>query len=176
LYYLGGGGTIVTLAELQTAVTKLPTLELSASSNKAETYDTMVWCHSLSQPWTGEVGAKNVPDHWKTLFPDHSLRILQSFLRSLETKITSGENLYPLTPEVCEIPRQEPELSFFLKNLGSRGLIDVLKMISFEERPVYSDIVLRLVAEREFMGRSMFAKDSVEHLFHPCFRFGVVTS
>ena len=165
---------IVPFADLQAAVTRLPTLELSAGKNEAAKYDAMVWCHSLSQPWIGTVHPENVPEHWKQLFPAHASRILRSFLGDLEKTVAAGSDISKLRPEVHEIPRQEPGVSHFIENLNSRGPVNVLKMVPFEEHPVYPDIVLRLVARREFMGRSAFSTENPEHLHHPCFRFGVV--
>lgn len=165
---------IIPFADLQAAVSKLPTLELSASWNDTTKYDAMVWCHSLSQPWIGEVQTQNVPEQWKQSFPAHSSRILRSFLESLESAVVSGGDISFLLSTVHEIPRKEPELSRFINNLSDWGLVNVLKMIPFKEKPTYTDIVLQLVAKREFMGRSVFSTENPEHLYHPCFRFGVV--
>lgn len=167
---------VVPFAELQAAVARLPTLELSASKNEAATYDAMVWCHSLSQPWIGTVHPENVPEHWKQLFPAHASRILRSFLDSLEKAVATSADISQLRPELHEIPRKEPAVSHFIENLNSRGPVNILKMVPFEEHPVHTDIVLRLVARREFMGRKLFIANSPEHLYHPCFRFGVVAS
>ncbi|MDO8579367.1 MAG: aldehyde dehydrogenase family protein [bacterium] len=165
---------IVPFAELQAAVTRLPTLELSASKNEATKYDAMVWCHSLSQPWVGTMYPENVPEHWKQLFPAHSSRLLRLFLEDLEKVVVAGSEISQLRPETYEIPRKEPDISRFIENLSSRGLVSVLKMIPFEENPIYTDITLKLVAQRQFMGRKLFATDNPEHLYSPYFRFGVV--
>jgi len=165
---------IVPFADLQAATNRLVTMELTVTSNEAAKYDTMVWCHSLSQPWTGVVNSDSIPERWKELFGDHSSRLLRSFLDNLEQAINDGENISQLHPEIHEIPRQEPGLSHYIENLSSRGLVSVLKMIPFKENPMYTDTVLRLVAEREFMGRSLFQKDTPDHLYNPSFRFGVV--
>lgn len=165
---------IVSLTELQDAVTRLPTLELSARKNEATKYDAMVWCHSLSQPWVGTMHPENVPEHWRHLFPAHSSRLLRSFLEDLEKAVAPGSEISQLRPEAYEIPRKEPDVSHFIENLSSRGLVSVLKMIPFEEKPIYTDIVLKLVAQRQFMGRKLFAADNPEHLHNSYFRFGVV--
>ena len=167
---------IVPFAHLQAATAQLPTVELSVTKNETAKYDTMVWCHSLSQPWVGTINPDNIPTQWKEVFPNHSSRLLRSFLENLEQAVSAGADISQLHPEVYEIPRKEPGLSRYIENLSSRGLVSVLKMISFEESPVYTDIVLRLVAQREFMGKSLFATDSPEHLYNPYFRFGVVAS
>ncbi len=165
---------IVSFADLKTAMIRLLTMELSATLNEAEKYDAMVWGHCLSQPWVGTVNPHAIPVQWKDIFPDHSSRLLRSFLGNLERDISTGANTTKLRPEIYEIPRKDPELSRYIENLSKRGLVGVLKMIPFEETPVYSETVLRLVSEREFMGRSLFVNDSTEHLYHPHFRFGVV--
>lgn len=166
---------IVLLSDLQNAIGSLPTLELSVESNVAAKYDAMIWCHSLSQPKVGIVNQENIPDLWKEVFPAHSSRILRSFLSDLERAIAEGANLSLIRPEIHEIPRQEPALTRFVDNLNARGLVSVLKMIPFKEVPVYSDMVLRLVAEREFMGRRLFKTETAEHLFDQYFRYGVVS-
>jgi lysyl-tRNA synthetase class 1 len=164
---------IVTTDELQVAVKSLPILELSATQNSSGAYDAMVWCHSLSQPWVGELLPENVPSEWKQLFPAHGCRLLRSFLGDLEKTVLSG--LFPpLRAETYEIPRKEPEVSHFIDNLKGRGLLNVLKMIPFDEQPAYADIVLALVAQREFIGRKFFEKGCTDHLYNPYFRFGVV--
>ncbi len=151
-------------------------MELSALRNEPAKYDAMVvWCHSLSQPWVGAVTPENIPEKWKEIFPTHSSRLLRSFLESLEQAITTSKDVLRLRPELYEIPRKESELSHYIENLTDRGLLGVLKMIPFEEKPLYTETVLRLVAMREFMGKNLFARDSPEHLYHPCFRFGVVS-
>lgn len=165
---------IVSFANLQAAMARLPTMRLSVTNNEAAKYDAMVWCHSLSQPWTGTINPENIPERWKKLFPSHSSRLLHSFLEDLEQAISADADISQLHPEVYEIPRKEPGLSHYIENLSSRGLVSVLKIIPFEENPMFTDIVLRLVAQREFMGRRLFAVDSPEHLYHPYFRFGVV--
>lgn len=167
---------IVAFADLQAAVNRLVSMELSALRNEPTKYDAMVWCHSLFQPWVGAITPENIPESWKEFFPTHSSRLLHSFLESLERAITTGADISRLRPELYEIPRKEPELSRYIENLSSRGLLGVLKMIPFEEKPVYTEAVLRLVAMREFMGRNLFARDGPRHLHHPCFRFGVVVS
>jgi len=165
---------IVLFADLQSAIHRLATMELSALQNEAAKYDAMVWCHSLSQPWVGAVAPENIPESWKEIFPTHSSRLLRSFLESLEHAIITSVDILRLRPELYEIPRKEPELSHYIENLSGRGLLGVLKMIPFEEKPLYTETVLKLVAMREFMGKNLFARDSPEHLHHPCFRFGVV--
>ncbi len=165
---------IVPFAELQVAIAGLPTLELSTTLNEATKYDAMVWCHSLSQPWTGMVQPENIPEQWKELFPQHSSRLLRSFLDSLEKAIIDGSDISRLRPEIHEIPRKEPDLSHFIENLSSRGLVNVLKMVRFEENPIHTNIVLKMVSKREFMGKSMFSTTNSDHLYNPCFRFGVV--
>lgn len=166
---------IVAFADLQDAVNRLATMELSALLNEATKYDAMVWCHSLSQPWVGAVSPGNTPESWKEIFPTHSSRLMRSFLESLEQAIITGGDISRLRPDLYEIPRKEPELSRYISNLSGRGLLGVLKMIPFEEKPMHIETVLRLVATREFMGKTLFARDSPEHLHHPCFRFGVVS-
>lgn len=165
---------IVPFADLQAAVARLPTLELTAAVNEAAKYDAMVWCHSLSQPWAGVVHPENIPEQWKEIFPQHSSRLLRSFLEDLERAIVAGSDISRLRPEIHEIPRQEPGISHFIENLSGRGLVNVLKMVQFEENPIYTDVVLRLVAKREFMGKSVFSTASPDQLYHPYFRFGVV--
>jgi predicted nucleotidyltransferase len=165
---------IVPFADLQAATNRLATIELSVTQNETDKYDAMVWCHSLSQPWAGTVNPDNIPQRWKELFPAHSSRLLRSFLGNLEQAIATGADISQLHPEVHEIPRKEPELSHYIENLSNRGLVSALKMIPFEETPIHTDIVLKLVAQREFMGKSLFARDTSEHLYHPYFRFGVV--
>lgn len=165
---------IVAFAELQAVINRLATMELSAIQNEAAKYDAMVWCHSLSQPLVGEIALENIPESWKEIFPTHSSRLLRSFLESLEHTITTGADISGLRPELYEIPSKEPELSRYIENLSGRGLLGVLKMIPFEEKPVYTETVLKLVAMREFMGKNFFARDSPMHLHHSCFRFGVV--
>lgn len=165
---------IVPFADLQAAVARLPTLELTVAVNEAAKYDSMVWCHSLSQPWMGVVHPENIPDQWKEAFPQNSSRLLRSFLADLEQAIGIGVDISRLRPEIHEIPRNEPGLSHFIENLSARGLVSVLKMVPFEERPIYTDIMLRLVAKREFMGRSVFSTQNPDQLYSPSFRFGVV--
>lgn len=165
---------IVTFADLQAAINRLATIELSATKNEVAKYDAMVWCHSFSQPWLGTINPDNIPQRWKELFPAHSSRLLRSFLENLELAITTATDISQLHPEVHEIPRKEPGLSHYIKNLSSRGLVSVLKMIPFEENPMYTDIILKLVARREFIGKSLFIRDTPKHLYHPHFRFGVV--
>jgi len=165
---------IVPFADLQAATDLLGTIELLATQNEAVKYDAMVWCHSLSQPWVGIINPDNIPRFWKEIFPAHSSRLLRSFLENLEQAITTGVDISKLYPEVHDIPRKEPNLSHYIENLSSRGLVSVLKMIPFEENPIYTDVVLKLVAQREFMGKSLFETNTSEHLYHPCFRFGVV--
>lgn len=167
---------IVSFAELQAAITKLPTLELSVELNKTATYDTKVWCHSLSQPWIGEIQTQNIPQQWRQLFPAHSLRILRSLIKSLENMVISNKSSPFLELATYKIPRQEPELSHFIYNLSGQGLLEMSKIIPYDEKPVYPDIVLQQVAKREFMGRKVFSVHNSEHLYHPCFRFGVVAS
>jgi predicted nucleotidyltransferase len=167
---------IVAFAELRAAINRLATIELSAIQNEVAKYDAMVWCHSLSQPWVGAIASENIPEDWKEIFPTHSLRLLHSFLGSLEHAITTGADISGLRPELYEIPRKGPELSRYIENLSGRGLLGVLKMIPFEEKPVYTETVLSLVAMREFIGRNLFTRNDPRHLHHPCFRFGVVTS
>jgi hypothetical protein len=79
-----------------------------------------------------------------------------------------------LQSALLEVPRKEPDISDFIRNIGDQDLLDLLKMIPFEEKPMYSDIVSRLVANREFMGRRVFSVDDLETLYHPDFRFGVI--
>ncbi|MEO6077702.1 MAG: aldehyde dehydrogenase family protein [Candidatus Andersenbacteria bacterium] len=165
---------IVPFAELQAAINRLGTMELTVTQNEAAKYDAMVWCHSLSQPWVGAVNPDNIPQRWKDLFPTQASRLLRSFLKDLEHAISSGANISQLRPEVYEIPRTEPALTHYIENLSNRGLVGVLKMILFEESPMYTDTILELVAQREFMGKHLFERDNSEHLYHPCFRFGVV--
>lgn len=165
---------IVLLSELQSAVVQLSTLELSTTMNAAQKYDVMVWCHSLSQPWIGAVNPERIPPQWKDAFPTNSNRILRSFLISIEQAVSSGSDISQLKPELYEIPRDEPGLSNYIDNLKGRGLVNVLKMIPFEEIPVHIDVVMNLVATREFMGKSLFAVNSTTHLHNPYFRFGVV--
>jgi predicted nucleotidyltransferase len=165
---------IVAFADIQAAVARLPTLELTATVNEAKKYDAMVWCHSLSQSWSGVVHPENIPEQWKEVFSQHSSRLLRSFLENLERAITSRSDISRLKPEIHEIPRKEPGVSHFIENLSSRGLVNVLKMVPFEENPIYTDIVLKLVARREFMGRSLFLTENPDQLYQPCFRFGVV--
>ncbi len=164
---------IVTMDELLAATKLLPVLELYATQNSSAAYDAMVWCHSLSQPWVGELSPENVPAEWKQLFPVHGCRLLRSFLGDLEETVLSG--LFPsLRAETYEIPRREPEVSYFIDNLKGRGLLNILKMIPFDEQPAHADIVLRLVTQREFIGKKFFKKGCTEHLYDPYFRFGVV--
>lgn len=165
---------IVSLSDLRDAIESLPTLELAVKTNEAAKYDAMIWTHSLSQSMVGLVNPQNIPDLWKEVFPAHSSRILRSFLSDLEQSFIKETDLSQIRPEIHEIPRQEPALTRFVDNLNARGLVSVLKMIPFEEIPVYSDIVLKLVAEREFMGRRLFKTDNTEHLFDQYFRYGVV--
>jgi predicted nucleotidyltransferase len=167
---------IVTFSELQEATETLPTLELSISPNEFAKYKTMLWCHCLSQWWTwkGEVQMENVPKQWKQVFSQNFPRIFRAFLTHLEDAIISGKDISFLPPELLEVPRKEPELSHFIKNVSEQDLLALLKMIPFEEKPMYSDIVLRLVTNREFMGRREFSVDDQETLYHPDFRFGVI--
>jgi hypothetical protein len=167
---------IVTFSELQDATGTLPTLELSASPNEFAKYQTMIWCFCLSQWWTwkGNVQTENVPQQWKQVFSENFSRILRSFLASLEDTIVSGNDISFLQPDLLEVPRTDPELSYFIKNISDRDLLALLKTIPFEEKPKYSDIVSRLVANREFMGRQTFSVDDLETLYHPDFRFGVI--
>lgn len=165
---------IVLFADLQAAINRLATMELSAVQNETTKYDAMVWCHSLSQPWIGTINPNNIPERWKELFPDHSLRLLHSFMVDLERAISTDDDVSHLRPELHEIPRGKSELARYIENLSGRGLVSVLKMIPFEENPMYTDIVLKLVSQREFMGKSLFMRDTPEHLYHPYFRFGVV--
>ncbi len=167
---------IVTFADLQAAINRLATMELSALQNETAKYDAMVWCHSLSQPWIGAITPENVPESWKKIFPNHSSRLLCSFLESLDRVVKTGADISRFSHELYEIPRKEPELSHYIENLNSRGLLGILKMIPFEEKPVYTETVLKLVSSREFIGNRLFAKDNAGHLYHPCFRFGVVAS
>jgi predicted nucleotidyltransferase len=166
---------IVTFSELQDATETLPTLELSANPNGFAKYKTLIWCHCLSQwwTWTGNIQTENVPEQWKQVFPQNFSRIFGSFFASLEDTIASGKDVSFLQPAILEVPRKEPGISDFIKNIGDRDLLALLKMIPFEEKPMYSDIVLRLVANREFMGRRVFS-DDLETLYHPDFRFGVI--
>lgn len=166
---------IVTFSELQDATDTLPTLELSISPNEFAKYKTMIWCHCLSQWWTwkGEVQPKNVPEQWKQVFSTNFPRIFKSLLARLEDALISGRDVSLWPPDILEVPRKEPEISYFLKNASDQDLLALLKMIPFEEKPMYSDIVLRSVANREFMGRKTFS-DDLETLHHPDFRFGVI--
>jgi len=165
---------IVTMDELQAATKLLPILELSATQNSSAAYDAMVWCHSLSQPWVGELFPENVPIEWKQLFPMHGSKLLRSFLNDLEHAVLSGL-LTSLKAETYEIPRKEPEASRFIANLKDRGLLSILKMIPFDEQTAHTEIVMRLVGQREFIGRKFFKDESAEHLHDPYFRFGVVS-
>jgi predicted nucleotidyltransferase len=167
---------IVTFSELQDAIGILPTLELSVKPNEFAKYKTMIWCYCFSQWWTwaGNVQTENVPTQWKQAFPENFSRIFRSFLASLEDAIICGKDVSFLQAAILEVPRKEPELSYFMKNIGDRDLLALLKMIPFEEKPMYSDIVSRLVANREFMGRRIFSVDDQETLYHPDFRFGVI--
>jgi hypothetical protein len=149
-------------------------MSLSAGINDASKYDAIVWFHSLSQVRIGVIGEESIHEHWKQLFPEHSSRLLRMFLEDLERKVIVGEDISRLHPEVNEIPRKEPEVSLFINNLKGRGLVHVLKMIPFEEKPVFTETMLRLVSRREFMGRQVFRKDTSEQLLNPHFRFGVV--
>lgn len=167
---------IVSFADIQSAITRLPTMELSAVKNEVAKYDAMVWCHSLSQPLVGTINHENIPTQWREVFPNYSSNLLRSFLKSIEQSVFAGNDISQLHPEAHEIPREEPGLSRYIENLSGRGLVNVLKMIPFDENPVHTDIILKLVAQREFMGKSLFATDSPRHLYHPYFRFGVVAS
>lgn len=165
---------IVSFTQLQAAAEQLPFLQLSAAMNEITVYDAMMWCYSLAQPWTGVVNPENIPEEWKGVFPQHSSRLLDSFLDSLRGVILDGSDISRLKPEMPEIPRKEPGVSNFIENLRAQGLESVLKMVPFEKKPIYTEIVHRLVGRRQFMGRSVFSMEGTEDLYHPCFRFGVV--
>ena len=166
---------IVTLEEMEAVVALLPTLELSAVRNSSAAYDAMVWCHSLSQPWVGELFPDDVPQDWKNLFVAHGPRLLRSFLIDLEKAVSSG-TLPQLKAEMYEIPRKEPEISHFINNLKGKGLLNILKMIPFDEEPAYMEVVMQMVSQREFIGRKFFKDGCLEHLYDPYFRFGVVSA
>lgn len=122
----------------------------------------------------GAIAPENIPESWKGIFPTNSSCLLRSFLESLKQAVTVGSDISRLRLELYEIPRKKPEFSRYIENLSGRGLLGVLKMIPFEEKPMYTESVLKLVAMREFMGKNLFVRDNPEHLHHPCFRFGVV--
>ena len=168
---------IVSVSDLESVINLFPKIELSATKNRPSSYDAMVWCHSLSQPWLGLLKAENVSIAWKSLFGDHKSRLLRSFLRNLEKRIVKKSScLYCLGSEVYEIPRREPEISNFINNLKGRGLVKILKMIPFEEKMIYENIVSSLVSEREFIGRGLSNTAESKYLYDPYFRFGAVGS
>lgn len=167
---------IITMSELEAAAERLQTMKLSATKNNTEQYDAMVWFHALSQTKIGQVFPENMPERWQHLFPAHSLRLLSSFLADLDEAVINGKAIPQLDPRLYELPREEPLLSRYLSNLNRRGLVQILKMIPFNEDPQYADKILKLVAARPFMGRSMFDAGSVGHLYDPYFRFGVVSA
>jgi hypothetical protein len=165
---------IVPFAAFQAAVEKLPQLELSIETSGTMSHDAILWCSSLSQPSTGVVYPENIPGPWKEVFPQNSSRLLRSLLGDLERVIMAGSDIVWLGPAIHGLPRKEPELSSFTSNLSSRGLVSLLKMVPFKAKPIYTEIVLRVVAKREFIGRSVFTVTGPEDLYHPCFRFGAV--
>lgn len=167
---------VVTLAELQNAFFQLPTLNLTVNPNEASKYDFMVWCHALAQPLIGVVHPENIPDAWQNLFSAHSQRILRTFLKDMERVIISGSKIEALPRELQEAPTSEPGLSQYIENLSQRGLLAILKAIPFKENPAHTKTVLELVSGREFIGRSYFSFSDTSHLYHPCFRFGVVAN
>lgn len=167
---------IITMSDLEAAEKRLQKMKLSATKNNTEQYDAMIWFHALSQTKIGQVFPENIPEHWKHLFPDHSLRLLLSFLVDLDDAVMSGKTIPRLDPRLYELPCEEPLLSRYLNNLNRRGLVQILKMIPFNEDPQYADKVLKMVAARPFMGRSVFYADDVRHLYNPYFRFGVVSA
>lgn len=169
---------IVTFSELQDAVNKLATINLSATQNNAAEYDSMVWCHSLSQPRIGVINPENIPDSWKKIFPTYSYHLLRSFLEDLRVEVTTKtRNLrLQIHPKLYELPQHIPDLLRYFEHLSDRELLGILKMIPFEEKYVYTKSILRLVANHEFVGKILFERDRPNHLYHPCFRFGVVAS
>lgn len=167
---------IVSVNDLESAINLFPKIELSATQNRFSSYDAMVWCHSLSQPWLGLLRAENVSCSWKSLFGDHKSRLLRSFLRDLEKMIIEKSPVFHFSSETYDIPRREPEISNFINNLKGRGLIKVLKMIPFEEKTMYENIVLRLVSNREFIGSELSSINESTYLYDPYFRFGSIGS
>ena len=165
---------ILTFEEINHASNVIQTLSLKAIKNGVEKYDAMVWFHSLSQPHIGTVFPENIPGDWQTYFPLHESRLLSSFLKDIDEISKQSESFFQPHPQIDEMPRDKAALSTYLSNLNKRGLINVLKMIPFEEVPQHTDIVLELVMDRPFMGRSIFDTTSQKQLYDSCFRFGVV--
>ena len=165
---------IITLDEISKASNVIQTLSLKATKNEIEKYDAMVWFHSLSQLHIGTVFPENIPVQWQEYFPMHESRLLSSFLRDIDEMSKKSENFFQPHIQIDEMPRDNTALSTYLSNLNKRGLINVLKMIPFEEAPQHTDIVLQLLMDRPFMGRSLFDATNQKQLYDPCFRFGVV--
>ncbi len=165
---------IVTFSELEKASQEIQTITLSATKNEVSKYDALVWFHSLSQKNIGTVFPENIPTQWEKYFPIHSSRLLLSFLSDLDDVILRIKNVPPYARQLHDLPRSEPSLSQYIRNLNKQGLVKLLKMIPFDDAPQYTDIVLRLVSERHFMGGSLFDSDNPDQLYNPYFRFGVV--
>lgn len=161
---------IMTLTHLQVALESLKTMELSSVTNSSDKYDAVLWGQVLTQQWKGLLGAENIPVQWKSIFNIHAPRLIQTYLNSLDansTGLTSTEFLAKFTNGTIGSDLDA------LGKLNSKTMLKMLRAIPFDDKPVYSDIVKRLVSKREFMGRSVFNPDQI---YNPLFRFGVVKS
>lgn len=164
---------IVEFNELKVGIEQLHILKLSAINNSASAYDAMVWGHSLSQRKIGIINEKSIPEDWRGCFPEQSKRILSSFLDSLQLnsdRILNGQDF----SLVADIPRDEAELSNFIENLSNKGIVKILKLVPFEERPVFTEQVLDIVKMRKFIGSKRYFEGTVNQIFNPLFRFGAV--
>ena len=162
---------IVEFGQLENAVKSFDDLTLAADINSADKYDSMIWLHSLSHYKIALVG--EIPEGWEAVFPANSSRILKSFLDDLREKIVSG--ILPANHNYfSEIPTSTDEVDNYINNLGNgKKLIDILKYIYFDEKPVFTKDVLEIIQSRAFFGRKIMIGNGTTFL-DKSFRFGVV--
>ncbi len=164
---------IVEFNQLQKAATSFENLSLVSEINSADAYDSMLWLHSLSHYKVAVVYEENIPSGWENIFPSQSSRILKEFLSDLRGKMLSG--MAPKNYDhFSNIPTSKEGIDNYIKNLGNgRKLIDILRYISFEEKPLYSKDVIEFITQRNFFGRKVFIKNKTKFNFDSSFRFGV---
>ena len=164
---------IVEFDQLQNSVLSFKNLNLGASTNSAEAYDSMVWLHSLSHYKIAVVNEQNIPDDWDSVFPSQSTRIVKGFLSDLENRIRLGTMAN--TNYFSNISANKNELDNYISNLGNgRKLIDILKYISFDEKILYGGEVIELIGKRQFFGKKIFNENRKSFNFEQIFRFGVI--
>lgn len=164
---------IVEFNKLEKAVNCFEKIRLTAGINSADDYDSMIWLHSLHHKKIGLVNPENIPLGWESVFSVHSSSILKGFLSDLREKLVVG-SINKRDDWLANIPSQAEEVDNYISNLGNgRKLIDILKFISFESRPLFEDEVVKLVMSRPFFGRKVYLSRNDKGFFKKTFRYGV---